>query len=176
MTLRDEAMLMLEKRGAVLETARKVSQILRDNTVDGAVIGGVAVVLHGYIRTTKDVDVFVRQPLEELRPLLESNQFTFDANRREFEHDGVPVHLVPADMALPAPRETIEREGVLTVSLIDLINLKLTSGLKSLARAQDIADVVGLIRANNLDTSLTPRLDRSVRSEFKKLVKAVRGG
>jgi len=44
MNLRNEAMLMLEKRGAVMETAVKVSRILKKHDIDGAVIGGVAVV------------------------------------------------------------------------------------------------------------------------------------
>jgi predicted nucleotidyltransferase len=52
---------MLEKRGAVLETARRVSHLLRDNKINGAIIGGVAVVLHGHVRTTKDVDVFINE-------------------------------------------------------------------------------------------------------------------
>ena len=49
---------MLEKRGAVMETARHVSRILDKAGIEGAVIGGI--VLHGHVRTTKDVDVFVR--------------------------------------------------------------------------------------------------------------------
>src|SRR5439155_26150806 len=52
MNLRHEAMLMLDKRGAVLATAVKVSRVMRERGIDGAVIGGVAVVLHGHIRTT----------------------------------------------------------------------------------------------------------------------------
>jgi len=43
MNLRNEAMLMLEKRGAVMETAVKVSRILKKRDIDGAIIGGVAV-------------------------------------------------------------------------------------------------------------------------------------
>ncbi len=174
MNLRDEALLMLDKRGAVMETARAVSRVLRAHKIRGAVIGGVAVVLHGHVRTTKDVDVLVQQPLERFRQILESEGFEFNASEREFMHEGVPVHLVPGDMAVPAPREMVELEGVLTISLVDLINLKLTSGMKNLARAQNIADVVGLIRERALTSALAAKLDQSVRGEFKKLVKAVR--
>src|SRR5207253_874843 len=67
MDLRHEALLMLDKRGAVLETARTISRIMRQHHVPGAIIGGVAVVLHGHVRTTKDVDVLVQQPLEQVR-------------------------------------------------------------------------------------------------------------
>ena len=61
MDVRHEALLMLDKRGAILDTAREVSRILKQKKVRGAVIGGVAVVLHGHIRTTKDVDVYVAE-------------------------------------------------------------------------------------------------------------------
>jgi predicted nucleotidyltransferase len=57
--LPDEALLMLEGRGAVLETARHVSRILLAQHVPGAVIGGVSVTLHGHVRATSDVDVYV---------------------------------------------------------------------------------------------------------------------
>ena len=40
---------MLDKKGAVLETAVKVSRLLQQHHLDAAVIGGVAVVLHGHI-------------------------------------------------------------------------------------------------------------------------------
>src|SRR6184192_3328155 len=59
MDVRHEALLMLDKRGAILDTAREVSRVLKQHKVRGAIIGGVAVVLHGHIRTTKDVDVYV---------------------------------------------------------------------------------------------------------------------
>lgn len=56
---REEALLILEKRGSILDIAREVSRLIRDSGVDGVVIGGVAVVLHGHVRTTKDIDIFL---------------------------------------------------------------------------------------------------------------------
>ncbi len=67
--IRDEALLLLEGRGAILEVAREVARLMRDAGVEGAVIGGVAVVLHGYVRTTVDVDVLVPK---EAKPLADS--------------------------------------------------------------------------------------------------------
>src|SRR5688572_10242568 len=117
MNLRREAMLMLEKRGAVLETARKVSRILQEADIAGAVIGGVAVVLHGHVRTTSDVDVFVRGDLESCRaPFVEAGM-RFDAKDREFVFDGVPVHLVSEKMVEPIPQRFTTIEGVTTVRL-----------------------------------------------------------
>ena len=56
--IREEALLTLQGRGAILDVARQVSDVLRAEELEGAVIGGVAVVLHGHVRTTADVDVF----------------------------------------------------------------------------------------------------------------------
>lgn len=149
--------------------------ILRENDVPGAVIGGVAVVLHGYVRTTKDVDVFVQQPLRTFKPILESAGAKFDRANRQFLLDDVPVHLVDEEMIQPPPKQTVLIEEIETVSLPDLINMKLRSGTKNLARAQDIADVVGLIRERKLTNTFAARIDKSLRAEFRKLVAAVRG-
>jgi len=165
---------MLDKRGAVMETARAVSDLIREKNLKGAVIGGIAVVLHGYVRTTRDVDVWMNETLQEARPLLESRGFVFNKAERQFEREGVPVHLVPNEMAKPTPRRKIELEGIVTVELADLINLKLQSGMKNVARAQDIADVVGLIRERKLGSGFAAKLEKSLRAEFNKLVKAVR--
>jgi predicted nucleotidyltransferase len=82
MNLRDEAMLMLEKRGGVLDTAVKVSAVLKEARIDAAVRGGVAVGLHGHVRTTMDVDMFVRDPLEACRRALEARDIRFNAQSR----------------------------------------------------------------------------------------------
>lgn len=84
---------MLDKRGAILDTARDVSALLREHQIDACVIGGVAVVLHGHLRTTRDVDVFCAGPLEKLRDVLIATGFAFDADRREFTRDGLVPHI-----------------------------------------------------------------------------------
>ncbi len=174
MDLRREALLMLENRGTVLETARKVSCLIKQHGIDGAVIGGVAVFLHGYARTTRDVDVLVRQPLADMVRALEQAGATVDPKRREFLLDGVTVQLVSEDLTATSPRDSVEIDGVLTVGLADLIAMELRSGMDNLARAQDIADVVGLIRERELTGQFAAGLDRALRGEFRKLVRAVR--
>ena len=164
---------MLDKRGAVMETARTISRLLRENHIRGAIIGGVAVVLHGYVRTTKDVDVLVQQPLEDLRAVLEREGLRFDASRREFSNEGVPVHLVPQEMVRPEPKHFVELEEITTLRLADLISTKLHTGTKSVTRAQDIADVIGLIRHHKLTATFASQIDRPMRVEFRKLLKAV---
>ena len=123
-------------------------------------IGGIAVVLHGHLRSTKDIDVFTEEPLELIAKVLRASGFEFDKERREFVRGGVPVHLVTREQVARPPRKTMEIEGITTVSLADLIDMKLDSGSKKLSRAQDLADVVGLIRQNKLTGEFARHLDK----------------
>ena len=62
----------------------------------------------------------------------------------------MPVHLVTIEQLKQAPRKTVEIEGITTVSLEDLIEIKLRSGSSNVLRAQDLADAIGLIRHHRL--------------------------
>ena len=165
---------MLEGRGAILDVARTVTRVLIDAEVDGAVIGGVAVTLHGHVRATSDVDVYIPDPLATFADQLRTAGFDFDAERREFSLAGVPVHLVTAAQAVPTPTHWITIDDVRTVSLADLINLKLRSGTRNLLRAQDLADVINLIRHHRLDGRFAARIAKPLRDDFRRLSRAVR--
>ncbi|MGZ3381135.1 MAG: hypothetical protein ACXVBB_12865, partial [Isosphaeraceae bacterium] len=67
---------------------------MRQSGIPGVVIGGIAVVLHGHVRTTRDIDVFVEQSLQPFVELLVANGFALDSQKEEFVREGVPVHLV----------------------------------------------------------------------------------
>ncbi|CAN5655876.1 hypothetical protein BH09PLA1_BH09PLA1_17340 [soil metagenome] len=164
---------MLETRGEVLETARRVSAILRRAKIDGAVIGGIAVFLHGYARTTQAVDVFISGALKPASDAMKRAGLEYRANHREFRCGQVPVQLVDDKIVQPVPVERVQIDEVTTVSLADLINMKLRSGSSNVLRSQDIADVIGLIRANKLTGVFTSKLDKRFRAEFRKLTKAV---
>ena len=170
--IREEALLALQGRGAILDVAREVSQLLRDENIDGAVIGGVAVLLHGHIRTTVDVDIYVGNT-ERLAAVLQTHGFEFEPQARQFMKNDVPVHLVTTGQLKLAPRQYEDIEGIRTVSLADLINMKLRSGSEDLLRAQDLADVIGLIQTNGLTSQFAQRISKDLRPEFRKLVRAI---
>ncbi len=164
---------MLNKRGTLLDIAREVSHLMRASDIPGIVVGGVAVVLHGYVRTTNDIDIFLQPPLEPLADLLTANDFTFDQGKKEFVKNGVPVHLVLPDQVGTLRNEAVEIEGITTVTLVDLINMKLRSGSKNLLRAQDLADVIGLIRHHQLTSSFARHLDKELRPAFRKIIRMI---
>lgn len=164
---------MLDKRGTILDIAREVSHLMRAAGIPGIVIGGVAVVLHGHVRTTKDIDIFIPPPLEPLADLLTANGFTFDPVKTEFVKQDVAVHLVLPEQVGAPLREAVEIEGITTVTLADLIGMKLRSGSTNLLRAQDLADVIGLIRYHRLSSSFARHLDTPLRPAFRRLVRMI---
>lgn len=170
-----EALLMLDGKGAILDVARRVTEILTTHGIDGAIVGGVAVVLHGHIRTTVDVDVYAPDP-RSLGDALRADGFSFDAKRKEFSLGQIPVHLVTADLLSAPPRNLTEIDEIRTLSLPDLIDMKLHSGLNNLLRAQDLADVIGLIRHHKLTSNFARQLDKPLRRDFRKLAAAVAKG
>lgn len=161
------AMEMLMGDDRLLNLARRITGV-----TGCPAVGGIAVFLHGYERTTLDIDVFVDEP-ERAAAALEADGVKWNGRRKQFEIDGVPVHLVTAEETGGPPGRTTVIRGVRVVGLADLVRMKLTSGLSSLRRAQDIADVVGLVRCVPLDKRFAARLPRELRAAFKKLVDAV---
>ncbi|MCL4742526.1 MAG: hypothetical protein KJZ54_10030 [Phycisphaerales bacterium] len=143
------------------------------DATNAPVIGGVAVFLHGYRRTTEDVDLFADDP-QTAADALRAAGATWDAQRREHTLDGVPIHLVTAAQTGSRPDATERRHGVTIISLPDLVRFKLHAGLDHLDRARDLADVVELIRRVPLDKSFAARLPTAMRDPFKRLVDAVR--
>ncbi len=172
--LRTEALDLLDKRGSLLDIARELSHLMREGGIPGAVVGGIAVVLHGHVRTTKDIDVFVEGALQALAELLIAKGFAFDSQKKEFVREGVPVHLVTIEQLKQPPRKTVEIEGITTISLEDLIEIKLRSGSSNVLRAQDLADVIGLIRHHRLTAEFARHLDKSLRPTYRRLIKEMK--
>ncbi len=67
----------------------------------------------------------------------------------------------------------IEIDGLSTVTLADLIEMKLRSCSKNLLRAQDLADGIGLIHQHKLRNEFAEHLDKTLRSAFRKLVRLI---
>lgn len=115
------------------------------------VVGGVAVVHHGYVRTTRDIDLIVEaSDGSRLESILGGAGFErLRVNRWRHQASGVEVDLLfagdpippAAKRRYPAPGAVARspREGDI-VDLPPLLELKLAA-----ARHQDLADVVGLL-------------------------------
>ena len=158
---------MFEQGSHLIDVARRAARI-----TGSPVLGGVAVFLHGYRRTTEGVDLFVTDT-ESAAKAIQAAGALWDESARHHALDGVPVHLVTEQQTGSAPRSTVVIQGVTVVSLPDLIAFKLHSGLGRVERAKDLADVVELIRCVPLDKTFAPQLPAHFRKDFKRLVEAV---
>lgn len=176
------------QEGEVYETLRRLATRLQEESLDYALIGGMALVAHGYRRFTEDVDILMtpetlkafRERLVGLgyRPAFPGALNTFRdtetgvtidvATSGEYPGDGKPKPV-----AFPDPRNArFERDGLWLITLEKLIELKLASGLSAPHRLKDLADVQDLILRLELPLTFTEQLDGSVRSEYERLRRA----
>jgi hypothetical protein len=160
----------------VHKTMRRLVRRLKNAGIPYAVMGGMAVNAHRHERTTKDVDVLLTPAgFDEFRRLFvpkhyenvegRSRRFVDKANQRTIDvllTGHYPGRGHPGPIAFPDPDEVKESiNSIEVVNLVNLIQLKLAA-----RRHQDFADVVSLIKYNNLDEPFLPNLHRSVRQDY----------
>ena len=142
--------------------------------VDASVLGGIAVILHGYARTTTDLDFYTAdRKVTDVQ--LRAAGARWDTEKREHVLDHVRIHTVTPEDAGHVVRDTSVIDGVRVVSLKDLIAIKLLCGLGNFGRSKDVGDVEELIRVVPLDKRFAGKLPPAVRAPFKELVDRVRG-
>jgi len=125
----------------VLEDALRVSGTLTALGVPHALVGDLAVGLHGHPRATKDVDFIVgAEAFETTSPLL-----TFREQLAEVVRWGVIdlIAALPDDPVLAAELVQGTAGEVPVVGIEVLVLMKLRA-----SRTQDIADVEALVRAD----------------------------
>lgn len=168
--------------GAVKRTMRKIAAKLDELAIPYAIVGGMALVLHGQERTTVDVDILLTpQGLRDVHSALEGlgyvAPFAGSKSLRDTE-TGVRIEFLvsgnypgdgkPKPVAFPEPSScTTEIDGIRVVNLPKFIELKLASGLTGgAARLKDFADVVALITVLKLPETMAAALNEYVRPKF----------
>ncbi len=169
--------MFFKDQGPVPETFRRLRESLESEGIPYIVIGAMAVNAHGFRRTTQDIDVCMsRDALEHFKRTLVEKVFAPVAGRsRRFldPRTGVTCDILISgeiagrrdknrDVRFPDPVEAEVHEGVPTVSLARLIELKLVTW-----RFQDWGDVVNLIRHFGLDEGFVDKLHPTVRSAYR---------
>src|SRR3989440_2074337 len=172
----------------VHQTLKAITQHLSDLHIPYCIAGGMALVAHGYDRTTVDVDVIVTEEgLAAIHQNLEGRGYLppFDKSKNlrdtatqvriEFRVTGrFPGDGKPKPVAFPDPqREGIEIEGIRYVSLPTLLELKLASGMSAPHRLKDLADAQELIRTLTLPQKLADQLNPYVRAKYLELWQSV---
>ncbi len=173
------------KEGDVYETLRALATRLKEEGLEYALIGGMALTAHGYRRFTEDVDILMTP--ETLRLFKEKfvglgylPAFATASKSFRDTRTGVKVEVMttgeypgdgkPKPVVFPDPVSArVERDGLWVLTLEKLIELKLASGLSASHRLKDLADVQELITILKLPLELAGQLDASVRAEYQRL-------
>lgn len=168
--------LFFQKNDPVHKTMRRIVKQLAKAKIPYAIVGGMAVNAHGHQRTTDDLDVLLTaEGLAEFRKRFVPKHYDthprlprrFTDRKNEVTIDFLLTGLYPGSgrpgpISFPDPAaasQTIEEMQVL--DLATLMQLKLSA-----RRHQDFADVVSLIRVQQLDESFAQRLHPSVRGDY----------
>jgi hypothetical protein len=184
-----EVDLFFMQQGKVYETLQRIAQNLQNAGIDYALIGGMALAVHGYVRLTQDVDLLMSESgLEKFRNTLVGRGYVaaFPGANKMFRDavTGVKVEIIttgeypgdgkPKSVRFPDPAAVaIDRDGLKVGRLEAIIELKLASGLTAPDRLKDLADVQELIKALDLSSELATDLDPSVRDEYLRLWQSV---
>ena len=179
-----EGGMFFQNESEVQKSLRRITGRLNDLGIDYAVVGGMALFLHGFRRFTEDVDILVtRESLQRLHEALEGigyrPPFAGSKNLR-YTENGVRIEFLvagefpgdgkPKPVAFPEPGlVAMEQEGIRLLNLNALIELKLASGMTGLARLKDLADVQEVIKMLALPEALAEQLAPYVQEHYKEL-------
>ena len=176
-------------KGIINNVLQRLALALEKLGIDYNIIGVIALNQHGYKRFTEDIDLlFTKEGLEKFhaelirvgcRPKFEGARKQFRTTTEnvtveiittgEYPGDGLPKAVV-----FPDPQESYEViDGLKTISLEKLIELKLASGLTAPHRLKDLADVQELIKLKRLGADFAAKLNGFVREKFLELQQAV---
>ena len=175
--------------GILNETLRRVVKDLENRGIDYSLIGAVALNSYGYRRFTEDIDLLLtREGLERFQKELVGLGYrpAFEGATKKFRttEENVPVEIItagefpgdgrPKPVVFPNPAENqTEIDGIKTLTLEKLIELKLASGMTAPHRLKDLADVQEIIKIKNLPGDFAENLNPYVREKFWELQKAV---
>jgi hypothetical protein len=185
LTLLKEASDYYMERGDVFTTLRNLTRRLEEEKIPYALVGGLALAAHGFVRMTQAVDLFMtREGLENFKQKFLGRGYVlaFSGAQKTFRDTETQVRIEilitgdypgdgkPKPISFPDPSIVFsERGGMRLIPMETLIELKLASGMRALHRLRDLADVQDLIVTLRLPIELAETLDASVRETFRPL-------
>jgi hypothetical protein len=169
--------------GPVHHTLRRLTAVLERERIPYAIVGALALNLHGFRRVTVDVDVLLsRAGLAALKRAALGHgyveKFPGSKGLRDTESNVVIDVLIAGDypgdgkpkpVSFPDPEGAIVTDGVRVLRLPQILEMKLASGLSAPHRLKDLADVLEVVRALALPRETGQQVDPSVRDKFDEL-------
>lgn len=183
-----EGLKFFKGKGMLNKALRKIADDLDREQIDYVAIGAIALNRHGYRRFTEDIDLLLtKEGLEQFRDRLVGLGYRpgFEGAQKKFRtSENIPLEIIttgefpgdglPKPVVFPEPADfVIIIDGVKTLTLEKLIELKIASGMTAPHRLKDLADVQELIKVKNLNGEFAERLNSYVRPKFLELFNAV---
>jgi hypothetical protein len=172
-------------RGDVFTTLQNLARRLDEEKIPYALVDGLALAAHGFVRMTQDVDLLMtREGLETFKHKLLGRGYglAFSGAQKTFRDTETQVRIEilitgdypgdgkPKPVSFPDPSTVYtERGGMRVIPMETLIELKLASGMSAPHRLRDLADVQDLIVTLKLPIEFGGSLDASVRETFRQL-------
>jgi hypothetical protein len=168
--------MFFQSKDPVHQALRRLVRRLDKADISYAVMGAMAVNLHGARRTTDDVDILLTAAdLERFRQDMVPKYYTpVEGRPRRFceRKSGVLLDVLvtgkypgsgkPGPLAFPDPaKASLEIKHIKVITLPQLVQLKLAA-----RRYYDFGDVVHLIRVHNLDEAFLKKIHPSVKQDF----------
>ena len=173
------------KTDPVHATLNELARRLDEAGIDYAIVGGMALGYHGFVRVTQDVGLLLTGAgytrfIESLVglgyvPLFPGARKKFKDTRTGVSIDILTAGEYPGDgevkpVVFPDPAHVFEViDGVRVARLVTLIELKLASGMTAPNRLSDLGDVQRLIEILKLPEDLAESLNPYVRDTYKRL-------
>lgn len=172
-------------RGDVFTTLQNLTRRLDEAKIPYALVGGLALAAHGFVRMTQDVDLLVtHEGLETFKQRFLGRGYVlaFSGAQKTFRDTETHVRIEilitgdypgdgkPKPISFPDPSIVYtERAGMRVIPIETLIELKLASGMSAAHRLRDLADVQDLVITLKLPVEFAETLDASVRETFRQL-------
>jgi hypothetical protein len=180
-----EASLYFQGQGDLYKTLQELTQRLNEAGIPYALIGGLALAQHGFVRMTEDIDILLTPAgLSAFKEKFLGRGYVlaFSGAKKTFRatESGVRIEVItsgeypgdglPKAVSFPDPETaTFARGGYQVIKLEKLIELKLAAGMTAPHRRRDLADVQDLIRVLQLNADFSGQLDPSVRPLYIQL-------
>ena len=184
-----EAGAFFMKTDPVHLTLNELARRLDEAGIDYAIVGGMALGYHGFVRVTQDVDLLLTiggytrftESLVGLGyiPLFPGARKKFKDTRTGVSIDILTAGEYPGDgevkpVAFPDPAQVFEViDGIRVARLVTLIELKLASGMTAPHRLSDLSDIQRLIEIVKLPEDLAESLNPYVRDTYRRLWQGV---
>ena len=165
--------LFFQNECEVQHSLRRLALRLTELGTNYAVVGGMALYLHGFRRYTENINILVtREGLPDVHRALLGNGYRLSRVSNKNIHDtenGVYIKFMVSDDVPNPQRLAAEQDGIWLLNLAPLLNLKLISGVKSIARLKDISGVQEMIKLLSLPQDFAEQLSPGVRQKYEEL-------